>query len=355
LGNNTDVQFEFAGLGLKHKANLGFNVNRIDFTHINNKPYDDFSSEKNLHESVYWSDAGPTEKDLSTETYQYALYADYLLDVSQQFLVVAGLRSDWVNFERKEEARQFNNGNNREASTLKNDFQTTSWRLGAVYKPLDSMSLYLQYSEASDALGHIISTSRSDLKLSEGTQVELGLKQSLLNDQLQYTVALFNINQTNLVDKAQAGASERQVGEQASKGVEWEVFYLPHESIDITANAAFYEARYKNFTDYSDNRPYNIPEQTANLWMNWRPVDDWQLSGGLRHVGMRYTDESNTTEMPAYQVYDAAIAWQYNDATRFTLRGKNLSDSLDYVLSSYGDQWILGEGRQFELSMNYQL
>ena len=52
-------------------------------------------------------------------------------------------------------------------------------------------------------------------------------------------------------------------------------------------------------------------------------------------------------------VYDASLQWQLSDELRLSLRGKNLSDTTDYVLAPYGEQWILADGRSAELELRY--
>ncbi len=352
VGNRSDVLFNFKTGDMLNRLSVGAEVNHIDFSHANNKPYGKTSSEIELFKpkADYWSDANPKPvvHDFSSSTLQYALFVDYYIELLENVSFVSGFRYDAFDYVRNAVAIK----DVQEKEKTKDDFSATSWRVGTVYSPLDNMSLYLQYSEATDAIQSILTATKPGLKLAKGKQVELGIKQALLDEKVQFTLALFDIKKTNLIDK-QPGMDPRQIGQQSSKGIELDIFVQPVEVFDININFAAYKAKFDHFTGFTGNRPQNVPDKTANLWMNWQFVEDWQLSGGMRYVSKRFSNNSNDKTLPAYQVYDASLAWQVSDAMQLTLRGKNLSDSTDYVLTAYGDQWILGPGRSAEVSMRY--
>lgn len=70
---------------------------------------------------------------------------------------------------------------------------------------------------------------------------------------------------------------------------------------------------------------------------------------GGRYVGKRYADNANTVILPSYAVADAAIAWKYDPRMMLRLIGRNLTDKV-YATTSYGNQqFVLGQGRSFEL------
>lgn len=97
-----------------------------------------------------------------------------------------------------------------------------------------------------------------------------------------------------------------------------------------------------------------MPDTTANLWVNYAPIPQLQLGAGLRYVAERFTDDQNTARLPAYTLLDAAVTWVLNPKTTLTLRGRNLTDTSDYVLSEYvPGQWVFGEPRAYEVSMRY--
>jgi len=91
-----------------------------------------------------------------------------------------------------------------------------------------------------------------------------------------------------------------------------------------------------------------VAKTTANLWGHYR-VGAWQASLGLRYVGDRFGNNANTVNLPAYTVADAALSWQVDPRTTLSLIGRNLADRV-YVGSSYGSQFLVGQGRRFEIA-----
>jgi len=169
---------------------------------------------------------------------------------------------------------------------------------------------------------------------------------------------LFDIEKSDFLS-SEAGGVQRQVGQQSSRGIEFELYAQATDSLNVDFNMALTDAEYDKFSsntqNFAGNRPRNIPKQTANLWLNLHAMDDWLFSAGARYVGERYSNDANTREIPDYLVFDGAIEWSINRQLGLTLRGRNLSDEKDYVLSAYtNDQWVLADGRSAELTMNYK-
>ncbi len=98
-----------------------------------------------------------------------------------------------------------------------------------------------------------------------------------------------------------------------------------------------------------------MPEKTANLWLTWEPVSAVRVGAGMRYVDTRFTDDAST-KLPAYTVFDASVHWNISDNLALTLRGRNLTDERDYVLSQYGaNKWIFGDPRAYDISFHYTL
>ncbi len=355
LGNRSDLLFDFAIGGMDNRLSIGAEFNQIDFGHTNNSPYDGMTPVNLLNPAPgYWADGvvDETTRDFDTDTFQYALFIDDVLTINNQWSLVAGIRYDEIDYERVDLARS----NGQTAGTIDLDLDGISWRLGTVYKFTENSTLYAQFSTAVDSIQSILSATNPSLELAEGEQIEVGIKQQLLEGRLQYTLALYDITKSDLL--SEEFGETRQIGEQTSRGAELEVFWLPLDNFSVDLNIALTEPEYAEFisrgNDYSGNTPRGVPEQTANLWLTWQVNDSLSVAGGARHVGERYLNDANTAELPDYTVWDTAITWSVNDAMSLRLRGKNLTDTDDYVLAPYGNQWILGDGRTGELSLNYR-
>ena len=358
IGHRSDVTFDFASSSeISHRLNLGLELNQIDFTHTNNRPYrgEDFVD---IHspDNSRWNDLtgkSPTDKDFTSDTFQYAVFADHHLTLNPQVSVVTGLRYDNIDLDRQDFARL----NNEQEDKINHTLSGTSWRLGVVYQPQENTSLYGQMSRSVGSIQSILSATNSNLKLATGKQLEVGIKQIFWNQKAQYTLAVFDIELEDFLD-FEAGGVQHQVGQQSSQGIELEWFVQPSDQVDTTFNITWLDAEFDEYNngddDLSGNKPRNIPKTTANLWVDWRFVQNWELNAGARYVGKRYTNNENNAELPSYTVYDAGLRWKATPNTTINLRGKNILDEKVFVLSSYGSQqWVLGPGRQVEIGVNY--
>ncbi len=352
LGNRSEIQWDFKGDTFDNRLSFGVEFNQIDFTHTNNSPYGGTTSVSLQNPRPgFWAEGviDETTRDYTTDTNQYAVFIDDQIKLNEYWSVVVGLRYDEIDYTREDFARS----NGQEAGEIENTLSGESWRIGSVYQPNKTTSLYLQYSTAVDSIQSILTATNPTLDLAEGEQFEIGLKQSLLDGRLQHTLALYDILKENLLSNDPGGV-QRQIGSQSSQGIEWDVFWLPLDHLSLDFNLALIKPEYKTFVsgtnDFSGNTPRNVPERTANLWVNWLASEHFSLGTGARYVGTRFLNDANSAELPSYTVWDASAQWKANESIELTLRGKNLSDTEDYVLAPYGNQWILGDGRSVELS-----
>lgn len=355
-GNRSDLLMDFELAGMPMRLSVGAEFNHIDFEHTNNSPYQGSTSVGLLQPAPgSWGDGvvNETTKDYQTDTLQYAVFFDSLMELNDHWSLVAGLRGDFIDYERDDVARS----NGQSAGVTEIEQSDPSWRLGLVYKPVENTSLYAQYSTAVDGIQSLITATNPSLDLAEGNQVEIGIKQTLADGRLEYTLALYSIERSNLLSQDPGGV-QRQIGKQRSRGVELDVFWLPLERLAVDFNLARVDPEYDEFVsrgdDFSGNTPRGVPETTANLWLTWDAMETLSLSGGVRYVGERYVDDANQRVMPAYSVWDAVLQWRVSDRLELSLRGLNLGDSDDFVLAPYGNQWILGEDRTFQANVSYR-
>ena len=364
LGNRSDFLIDLDIGGMHSHLSVGAEYNKIDFSHINNSPYGGTDSVDLVNPDQGTWAAGvvdPTTRDYDSDTSQHALFVDLLTEINEQWSVVAGVRRDKIDYERVDVARS----NGQSAGVVDGDLGGTSWRLGGVYKPNSSTSLYAQASKAVDSIQSILGANNPTLDLTRGEQIELGVKQQLLDGRLQYTVAIYDILKKDLQSQDEGGVT-RQIGEQSSHGIEFDLFLLALDNVSIDLNAALSKPEYEEFvsggTDFSGNTPRRVPEKTANLWVNWQVNRAWSIGGGARYVGGRYVNDANTasaptfpySKFPSYTVWDASAQWRMDDSTTVSLRGKNLTDTDDYILNPGSTQVVLGDGRTGELSVNYR-
>ena len=153
---------------------------------------------------------------------------------------------------------------------------------------------------------------------------------------------------------------DEQIGQQSSNGVEFTLRMNPIDTLSVDFNVSSINAEFDEFfsrgVSLVGNTPRNVPENTANLWLNWSPINNVQIGGGFRYVDSRFANNQNTEEMPAYTVFDASVNWMATDNFTVTGRVRNLTNEEDFVLAPYvPNQWIFGDPRAFEISLRYRM
>lgn len=364
-GNRSDLLFSGQVGGFENRFNIGAEINQIDFTHTNNRPYSGSSSVTvdNVEPGLWEDNVGSTtSRDFDTDTRQQAMFFDNILSLTERLSWVVGGRQDWFDYRRDDDSRSNAQGHFEPEEQFDGKLDGFTWRTGLVYQPVETLSLYGQTSTATEAIGSLITLSEAQtaLKLTEGRQIELGVKHILWRGRAEYTLAAYHIEKENILSRNPSTQTTEQIGKQFSQGLEFNSTVQALDNLTIELNLAHLQAEFDEFItgdgeDLAGNVPRNIPRTTANLWINWLPTNAWRLGAGLRYVGERYTDDANNRELPQYTVADAALHWQMTENLRFTLRARNLTDNQDYVLAPYGGQWILGEPRAFELGLRFAL
>lgn len=352
---------------LKNDLVLGFDVNSIRFTHSNNSPYpggDDVDA-FNFAPGFFFYGPGIIPR-YRTKTLQYALFAEDRLQLTPELSLVGGVRYDHARIKRY----NLVSGNTPIAATpvigFPKTFRNVGWRGGIVYKPEATLSFYAQYATGQDPLTSLITTGTAQLafKQAKGRQAEVGVKNSFGNGLGEVTLALYHIKKSNLLARiaGQPSASQQQVGERSSRGVEASVSLNPVQDFGIDANIAVLNARFDDFNDVSGgqtvqrkgNTPPNVPQVTGNLWLRWDATQKLQARAGLRYVGRTYSDNANQFRVPGYTVVDGGASYALTDRIALNVRVFNLFDKV-YATTTYNDeQYILGRPRSYEVSVDFR-
>ncbi|MEQ8952729.1 MAG: TonB-dependent receptor, partial [Gammaproteobacteria bacterium] len=362
VGTRSDLLIESELNGMAHRLSVGFEVNQIDLNYLNNFSTGGFAVGDSV--PVFGFNPGvlpiasiPTILDYQTDTTQFALFIDDVLELSDSVNLVLGARWDDIDYDRLDVAI-----GSSPASAFSTGFDEFTWRAGVVYQPGDNTSLYAQASTAADPVTSPVSISagNKDWDLSTGRQYEIGVKQQFMEGRAEYTLAWFDIEKQDIVTRRPASAISEQIGQQSASGIEATLRLNPTDRFSVDFNLASIDAEFDEFysggVSLAGNIPQNVPELTSNLWLNYSLTPTLQIGGGFRYVDSRFADDDNTEEMPEYTVFDASLNWAASGDITVTLRARNLTDEEDYVLAPYvPNQWIFGDPRSYELSIRFGL
>ncbi|MEH2288673.1 TonB-dependent siderophore receptor [Nostoc sp.] len=268
----------------------------------------------------------------------YGFYIQDQVTLAENLKLVLGGRYDIANSKA---------GNIGEELTESPQQQAFSPRVGIVYQPVEPISLYASYSRSftpqggQDFNGNLFQPGR-------GTQYEVGVKVDF-NDKLSTTLSLYDLTRSNILtgdpDLARRALGFFvQVGEQRSRGIEFDVTGEILPGWNIVANYAFTNSIITEDNDYPvGDELDNVPKHSASLWTKYE-IQSGSLQGlsfgvGVFYVGDREANLPNDSRyiLPSYVTTDAAIFYK-RDRFRAALNFKNLFDL--YYFESTG---LLGD------------
>lgn len=225
---------------------------------------------------------------------------------------------------------------------------------GLVYEITPQTSIYTSYSESFtpttkiDVIGNILDPET-------GKGVEFGVKQKLFNDKFNLTAAIFKIEKDNVaMTDPNNLLSYISSGKQESKGYE---FDLVGEIVKGWSLIASYG--YTKTEDKATNKGKElagIPRHTANLFTTYNlaqaGLPDIYVGGGVRYLGERYANISNTIELDSVIIYNAIVGYKKGhwDAS---LTVQNITDEV-YVETASNVRAYTGTPRMVVAALRYK-
>ena len=239
---------------------------------------------------------------------------------------------------------------------------------GIVYEPDEHWSFYASYatSYVPPSPTAIDINGVNSFVPTLAKQYEVGEKDDFLHGRLSSTLAVYRIDETDTLTSfacADYGTCYAQVGQAQSKGAEFEVNARPLPSWQLTAGAAYTNARVTESTisQQVGAREPNVPVMAEHLWSRYqfttRALRGVGFGLGVIHQGERAGFLPNATsppllQLPAYTRIDTALYYDTGDYT-FTFKVQNVFDKTYYDSSGFngGDlNLVPGNPRMFTLS-----
>ncbi|HEV3059813.1 MAG TPA: TonB-dependent receptor [Vicinamibacterales bacterium] len=247
------------------------------------------------------------------------VYAQDQIKLSKTVQVLAGGRYDWSRTSSGQVLLEY-----APPGTTINDLaQTTaretkfSPRLGLIYQPIPSLSLYGNYVQslgtwgtqagiAADVDGHPLPAERS-------ASYEGGFKTEFFQRRLRSTLAVFNITKNNMATRDLSSPNPNAllaIGEARSRGVEVDVAGSLTRQINVIATYAFDAATFtKDNTGLQGNAIANVPRHSGSVWLKAQLIPTLFVGGGAVLRGERQGDNQNSFQLPGYVTVDAVAGY----------------------------------------------
>ena len=281
-----------------------------------------------------------------------ALYIQDLITLTPQWKLLAGLRHDRYTFKSTNYVSDF---------AREYDGSATSPRLGVVWQPVSTQSLYASYSKGYSPYGGrgILSVSTTATAVFDeapqfSRQVELGVKSDWFNGALSTQFAVYQLEKYNI--RYQPDATNDPFtwavrGKERSRGVEFSAAGQVAKGWYVRGGAGLMAAKVAEDAQVPANEGLylqNTAKRNGNMFVRYAPAGPWYGEVGVTYTSERYANAANTQRVPGYTRWDALVGWRSAPWT-VTAAVSNLFDT-EYWRSNA----MPGAPRSFLLSANYQ-
>lgn len=188
-----------------------------------------------------------------------------------------------------------------------------------------------------------------------GKQWELGVKYEPAAFEGLFSAALFDLRETDRNTTVTEGAltGVRQIGEARIRGLELES--VAELTRGWTLKTAYTWTDSEIVTGANaGNALANVPDHAASLWLSHDFAGKMQgltLGGGLRHIGSRAANETNTVRLEAVTLVDLGASYAWENGLTGRINVSNLTDKA-YVAGVGSFASYLGDERTVSVSLS---
>ena len=289
--------------------------------------------------------------DVNGTISQTGIYAQDQIRL-QNWLLTVGLRHDWA-------ATDSTSLTNFGDTAQDQDDSAFTGRVGLTYLFDNGIAPYFNYSTSFEpVIGNMPSQlGGAAFQPMQGEQVEVGVKYQPVGWNGFFTLAAYDITQSNVVstELIDGVSYETQLGEVEVRGFEFTAVAGLADGLNLIANYTYMNAEITQ-GDYAGNRPANVPENMANVWLDYTiPSGAWTgfgFGGGVRFVGDRYALDDNSIFLSSNTLFDAAIHYE-KGPFKAQLNVNNIADET-YVASCGFFGCYYGDGRTVVGTLSYK-
>ncbi len=225
--------------------------------------------------------------------------------------------------------------------------ERVSPQLGVAYSVSDALSLYAVYGENFRPLSG--ATEENGLDPNESTSAELGVKFMLNDGNVQGSVAIFDVEQSNIAT-LDGNYEPTAIGEASSQGLELDITGKLTEALSFWFSYAYTDAQTEN--DYLDAISFgqipagspmlNVPENQLSLQLTQQTQlagNSLSLTAGVLYVDERSGEFGQDFSLPSYTTVRLAASYAVSDALQLRAEINNLFDE-EYYTNSYASVWV---------------
>ena len=283
-------------------------------------------------------------RDRQSDTDITAFYVQDQITLSPQWQIILGARHD------KFEVDFTNLLNGDRIETTDNK---VSPRAGLIFKPVENLSFYASYSQtfvprAGDQLNGLTVTNAA-LRPEKFINQEIGTKFDI-TPALSLSAAVYKLQREDMaIADPNAPTSTILVDGQETKGVEFGISGNITDKWSMFGGVAFQDGE---ITEQQGTGPSAIlkgaetaqtPRRTFSLWNRYDINETWGIALGVVSRSEMYAltpTASQSTILPGYTRYDAAVYAKLSDQLQLQINLENLTNK-EYAASAHNNNNIL--------------
>ncbi len=330
FSENYNSQNEFYGRfstgSFRHSLVAGVEYSRFRFKYI----FDRFSlASIDRISPVYGAQPGAQLFGFNDDSSanQWGIYVQDQIELLPKLKVLLGGRGSFVD----SATRDFPSG------TLKNEQSVSGFtpRAGIVFQPFQATSLYFSYAQSFAPNFQSRSRLNEQFEPTLGQSYEGGIKQSLLNNRVFATLALYQLERRNVLvpDPVDPFTFSIQTGLQRSRGIEVEVNGQVARGLDLNATYAAIEAVVTEDTrpEFIGQRLAGVPRHSGGIYGNYvfdrRGLHGLTVGGGVYFASEYFSNLPNRAwRLPGYARADLNFGYR-RENWRLDVAVKNLNNT----------------------------
>lgn len=263
-------------------------------------------------------------RDTISEVMFFSAYVQDQISIGEHFDIVGGLRYDRFDIEGVDQFPLIDRPFARKDTKV-------SPRLGLIFKPVESVSIYGSYSQSflprSGDQFLSLSTTQENLAPEKFTNYELGAKWDV-RPNLNLTFALFQLDRSNATTPdPQNPLTTINVGKTTTKGLELSVAGRITPKWQVHGGYSYQDAV---LAGNDLVRLGQVPKHQANLWNRYEFSGRLAAGVGIIHQSSQFAairTAASTTRLPAFTRVDAAVYFNLSDAIEMQVNLENLFDA----------------------------
>ena len=284
-------------------------------------------------------------RDRASDVTTLSVYAQDQLDFGP-VQVVAGLRFDRFEIDVLDRV-EASDGDDADGVLSRTD-EEVSPRLGLIYKPIETASVYASYAKSflprSGDQFLTLDLSSEALEPEVFETYEIGAKWDVVPG-LALTAAVFEIDRDagTTVDPDDAGRTIL-IGTR-TRGAEAQISGAVTDRLTVNAGYAYLDAEEDGrvVDGVSADRPIaQVPEHQVSFWGRYAVTERFGVGLGATHQSGQFTSLSGAVRLPDFTRVDAAAYYALTDGVRVQVNVENLLDETYFPAAHNDDNISVG-------------